>query len=98
MPGLSFWGVFLFLDPQPFAWPPALAPSSYLRAMAPYLYLPALAPNLYLPAMACNSITSPGPEFSYTDLFSSPCICIYRLGPRFILSFRGLNLDLPYYW
>ena len=66
--------------------------------MAPSLYLPALAPYLYLPALAYKFITSPGPEFAYTNLVSSICICIYGPGLQFVLPFRGLNLHLPYYW
>ena len=57
-----------------------------------------LALNLYLPVLAYNFIASPGPDFAYTDLASSVCICIYDPGPRFVLSVWGLNLHLPYYW
>ena len=78
--------------------PPALAPNLCLTAQTPNLYLPALAPSLYLPALAYNFITSPGPEFAYTNLVSSICICIYGPGLRFVLPVRGLNLHLPYYW
>ena len=78
---------------------PALAPNLYLPALAPNLYLtvvvlnlclPALAPNLYIPALAYNFVTSPGAEFTYTDLVSSICICIYGPGVRFELPVRGL--------
>ena len=77
---------------------PALAPNLYLPALAPNLYLPALAPNLYLPALAYNFITSLGPEFAYSNLLSSICICIYGPGLRFVLPVWDLNLHLPYYW
>ena len=62
--------------PDPWPWPPTLVPNLYLLAMAPNLYLPVLAPNLYLPTLvptlylptlANNFITSPGPDFAYTD-------------------------------
>ena len=85
-----FW-VLVFPGPWTFAGP---GPSD----MVPNLYLPALAPNLYLPALAYNFITSPGPEFTYINLVSSICICIYGPGLRFVLPDRGLDLHWPYYW
>ena len=99
-------GVCISRSP-PFAWPPALAPNLYLLALVPNLCLPALSSNLYLPALdsnlhlptlAYNFITSPGPEFAYTSLVSSICICIYGHGLRFLLPIRGLNFHLPYYY
>ena len=75
---------------------PALAPNLYLPALAVGLYLLALAPKLYLPALAYGFITSPGREFTYTNLVSSVCICIYGPCIRFELPVRGLNLHLLY--
>ena len=54
-----------------------------------FAWAPALAPNLYLPVLAYSFIASAGPEFAYTDLVSSLCICIYGPGPRFVLSVPG---------
>ena len=79
--------MFVFPGPWPFAWPlalapnlclPVLAPNWYLPYLTPNLYLPALDPNMYVPALVYNFITSPGPEFAYTKLVSSTCICIYH--------------------
>ena len=82
---LYFPASSLLLDPQPW-----LSASNFS--------LPVLAPNLYLSALAYNFITSPGPEFAYTNIVSSICICIYGPDLRFILPVRGLNLYLHYYW
>ena len=89
---------FVFVGPGPqyvFTGP---GPQLYLPVLAPNLHLPALAPNLYLPALAYNFISSPGPEFAYTNLVSSICVCIYGSGLRLVLTVRGLNSHLPYYW
>ena len=83
--------MFVFTDPRPFSWPPALA-------LAPNLHLPGLALNLYLPTLAYNFITSPEPEFGYTNLVSSICICIQSPELQFVLPVRGLNMHLLYYW
>ena len=60
--------------------------------------LPVLAPNLYSPALIYNFITIPLPEFAYTNLVSSICICIYGPGLRFVLTGWSLNMHLPYCW
>ena len=62
------------------------------------LVLPALALNLCLLATVYKFITSPGPEFAYTNLVSSICICVYSPGLRFVLLVQGLKLHLSYYW
>ena len=90
--------LFVFPDPRLFAWPTTLALILCLTALAPNLHLLALAPNLYLPALAYIFITSPGPEFAYTNHVSSIYICIYSPDLRFVLPVRGLDLHLPYYW
>ena len=77
---------------------PALAPNFYLPALASKLHLPVLAPNLYSPALIYNFITIPGPDFAYTNLVSSICICIYGPGLRFVFTGRSLNMHLPYCW
>ena len=108
---LVFIGCFYFPAPTMVLVPvpqfPTLAPNSYLPALVPNLYLLelasklcllVLAPNLYLPALAYNFITSPGPEFAYTNLVSSICICIYGPGRRFALTVWSLDMHLPYCW
>ena len=87
--GLSPWPQFPTLAPNSYL--PALMPNLYLPALASKLHLLVLAPNLYSPALAYNFITSPGPEFAYTNLVSSICICIYGLGLRFALTVRSLK-------
>ena len=72
-----FLRVFVFPGPWSFAWPPALAPNSYLPALAPDFYIPALASNLCLPALAANLyllalssnllFTSSGQDFTTTN-------------------------------
>ena len=96
-PNLSPVPQFVFIGPGPqyiFTGP---GPQLYLPVLAPNLHLPALAPNLYLPALAYNFITSAGPEFTYTNLVSSICACIYGPGLRLVLTAQGLNSHLPYY-
>ena len=83
----------LVLDPNLYL--PTLVPNFYLTVLALNFYLPTLVANLYLQALANNFITSPGPDFAYTELVSSICICIYGAGPRFVLLVWGLNLHLP---
>ena len=92
--GLSPWPQFPTLAPNSYL--PALVPNLYLPALASNLHLLVLAPNLYLPALAYNFINSPGPEFAYTNLVSSICICIYGPGLRFAWTVRSLNMHLPY--
>ena len=77
---------------------PALAPNLYLTALAPNLFLPPLAPNLHLPTWSTILLPVWGLVFSYTDLVSSICVCIYGPGLRFVLPIGDLNLHLPYYW
>ena len=93
-------GCLYFLAPchglSPWLQFPTLAPNSYLPALVPNLYLPALASKLHLLVLAYNFITSPGPEFAYTNLVFSICICIYGPGLRFVLTIRNLNMHLPY--
>ena len=63
--------------------------------MAPSLYLPVLDPRLYLPTLAYIFITSPGPEFAYTNLYLLilylhlrpwPTICITGLESEFAFT------------
>ena len=57
----------------------SLSPLPRPPALARNFYLPALAPNLCFLALANNFITNPGPDFVYTDLVSSICICLTAL-------------------
>ena len=86
----ALFRVFLFPDPRPFAWPPALTPNLYLTALAPNLYLPALAPNFYLPALV-----SPKPGLADTNLV--PRICIYWPWPTIFITMLWICIYLLVY-
>ena len=101
--------VFVFPDPRPFAWPPALAHNLYLltlalnlylTALAPNLYLTTLAPNLYLPALASNfyllALVSPKPGLGDSNIVP-PTICIYWPLPTIFITVLWICIDLLIY-
>ena len=77
--------VFVFPDPRPSTWSPALALNLYLPALAPNLYLPNLAPNLYLPNLATKLHL----------MVLAPNLDLPNLVPNLYLPAQALNFYLP---
>ena len=87
---LISWWVFVFLAPLRFAWPPVpvFGPGPRFVFTGPGTQFVFTDPGFQFVfrVLAYNFIISPGPEFAYTNLFSS--------GLRFVLPV----LHLPNYW